>query len=197
MDIKIAKKNNKRSRRRNGPRKALTNSMILSTSWTEGPMTASTTGSIASTIGVSISNAPEYSSLASLFTEVKILKATIFFTPKASTSNTGTAVLQGRVWVGTNMLYNSNFGTTPTDYKDVLNLPNRKVVVTSSVRPTSVRLKIPPGLEFANIAADAPSTVTPWAGSPGVWQVYGGSLSASQEYFDLDIRAVYQLRGRQ
>lgn len=200
-DVKIAvrktkpKQKKKKSRvpRSMGP----INSMILSTSWTEGPISSSSTGTIATTVGVSISNAPEYSVLSSLFTQVHIISAVLTFSPKAGTSNTATGVLQGRVWCGTNMIYNSNNAVTPAAYSDVLNLPGRKLISTSSVRPVPVRLVVPPSLEYSGITTDSPSTVTPWAGSPGVFQIYGSSLTASMEYFDLDVRAVYSLRGRQ
>jgi len=53
------------------------------------------------------------------------------------------------------------------------------------------------GLEFANLSADSPGTVTPWAGSPGAVLMFSDHLTNSINYMIGTWSGVWMLRGRQ
>jgi len=170
--------------------------MIYKTRWDFGELKAGTAGTISfSQMSPTIQNSYELTPINALFTEIKCLKATFIFSPKAMTSNTGAAVLQGRLAVGTQMAWNYNVHTNPSSMQDVSNLPKLRYISTQAVRPVSVPM-VMPQLEFSDVLGDAPNPVTPYAGSPGVLVGWADNLTASQSYFDVDFVGIYWLRGR-
>jgi hypothetical protein len=143
----------------------------------------------------SITNFTEYSTLSSLFTEVKLLSAFAEFAPL---DNISSSHAQGLLYVGTNMGFNKNATTVPTSVSQVENLNRMRTISTSIVRPVKVHMKIPAGLDFSLMTADAPATETPWAGSPGCLVGISGSgtLANSIRYFYVRFTAIHWFRGR-
>lgn len=180
--------------KRQVPRSIATNEMILRTSWTQTSVTSGTTGTMASWTSPSIIHSSEYSVVSSLFSEVRLRRATLIFTPTQSANG---SVNHVALVVSCNMLLNENTGTDPASYTDVQNQTRPVRLSTLSVRPLNYRLTVPRDLEFANIAGDAPNPPTPWAGSPGIVRWYATGGTPSTVYFNLHIDAVYHLRGRQ
>jgi hypothetical protein len=170
------------------------NQMLYKTGYGLTPLSSGTTGAIALSVGGTIQNSSEYSVLQNLFTEVKLLRFKLTFTGAAQGLS---AVVAGRINVGTNMVMNSTTFTTPTGFASVQNCAKKRVVATFMVRPYVYSLKIPRNLEYFNIADDCPTLVAPYGGSPGVIQIYGSDLTVSTVYFQLDVEATYMLRGRQ
>jgi len=178
------------------PRTPMLDQMCQRHTWDYGVLTSGTTGIISfSDMSPSISNFTEYSVLSSLFTEVKLLSAFAEFAPL---DNISSSHAQGLLYVGTNMGFNKNSNTTPTSVSQVENLNLMKTVSTSIVRPVRVRMKVPKGLDFTLITADAPATETPWAGSPGcIVGISGsGTLANSVRYFYVRFTAIHWFRGR-
>jgi hypothetical protein len=163
-------------------------------SWTAPGLSSNSSGVIISTIGASISSSFEYTTLQALYTEVRLVKLQMTLSPIQSTN---TAVSHGRIRIGTNILMNSTTYTAPTGYSSVDNTSKVRTALTYMVRPMVYNMVVPRGLDYSNLVSDAPATVTPWAGSPGVIQIYGGGLNVSTNYFFVDIKAWYHLRGRQ
>jgi hypothetical protein len=163
-------------------------------SWTAPGLSSNSSGVIISTIGASISSSFEYTQLQALYTEVRLVKLQMTLSPIQSTN---TAVSHGRIRIGTNILMNSTTYTAPTGYSSVDNLSKVRTALTYMVRPMTYNMVVPKRLDYSNLVSDAPATVTPWAGSPGVIQIYGGGLNVSTNYFFVDIKAWYHLRGRQ
>ncbi len=95
------------------------------------------------------------------------------------------------------MLQNESVATTPTSVQEVQNQTKAIRVSTLGVREVSYRMPVPSNLEFANLVADAPNPVTPWAGSPGAVRWYMDGVTASTAWFSLHAEAVWELRGRQ
>lgn len=189
-------KESKRARRTRSivPRSVPVDSMVYQSSWFHPALTSDAkTGVIADWFSFSIQSSSEYSILASLFTEVKLISARVTFIPTESANG---SVNHGAVQVGTDMIQNASTATVPGGFTDVQNLQNKLTLSTLNVRPTIYRVAVP-SVMFANIAGDAPSTPTPYAGSPGVVKIYSTALTVSTVYFQVQQQAVWMLRGRQ
>jgi len=196
MEIKVATKKKGGRKGRGKPRVGFSPLTPIGyvCSWTASDLTSNSSGAISSTIGASISSSYEYSTIQALYTEVKLVRLKITLSPIQTTN---TAVSHGRVRVATNILMNGTTYTAPTGYASVDNCSRVRTFSTFATRPHIYNMVVPRGLEYANIVADAPSTVTPWAGSPGVIQIYSNGLQATENYFFVDVQAWYYLRGRQ
>jgi len=177
-----------------GPSRSPVNTMIYKTSWTSGAMTSGTTGAISYISSPSISNTSEYSVIQALFTEVRLISFKVTLTPTQAVNG---SVNHSRLVMGTNMLMNQNVNTAPTGWPSVENTTKQSFIMTAQVKQKTYNMVVPKGLEFSNIVGDAPSPVTPWAGSPGLMLFYGDGLTASTTYFQVNFTAVYGLRGRQ
>jgi hypothetical protein len=133
--------------------------------------------------------------VSALFTEVRLVRCQMTLSPRAPYLVT---IEQGRIKVGTNMLFNSTTFTTPTSWADVQNLSGGRFFSSTDTRVRTVEMIVPRELEYANMAADAPATVTPWAGSPGCFVVYGDAFATvATNYFQISFTAIWQMRGRQ
>ncbi len=170
------------------------NEMVVQTSWTKGSLSSGTTGSVNSWTSPSIISSSEYSVYQALFTEVKLVSCKMIFTPTQATNG---SVLHNTLVVATNMLENETTAVTPTGFGDVTNGTRPVRIASVSVRPFTYSMPVPPGLEFANLVADAPSPATPWAGSPGVVKWFGTGFTASTVYWTCHVVCVFHLRGRQ
>jgi len=168
--------------------------MTVRTTWTATSLVTGTTGTMSSWTDSSIVHSSEYSVYSSLFTEVRLISSKYIFIPVQATNG---SVVHGTVVVCTNMLENGSTGSNPASYTDVQNGTRPIRLPTVAVRSINYNLPVPGGLEYANIAADAPSPATPWAGSPGTVRWYATNLSVSTVYFNLHIESIYSLRGRQ
>lgn len=169
--------------------------MFYKTSWTAGTLSAGTTGIIATSLSPSIASSSEYSGLQTFFNEVKIVSATLLFTTIQSTAS---GPKQGRIMIGTNMLANYTTFTTPTSYVSVQNLARKVTISSSEIKPVRYRFLVPKNLEYSSLTADAPSTPTPWAGTPGAVYIYGDGFTNSDAYYTVDWEnVIFHLRGRQ
>jgi len=173
----------------------LSNGMTYATRWEFGSIVTGTTSTIAvSTISPSIQNTSEYATIASLFSEVRLLKCQVVFTPHIPS----TAVNTGRVLIGTQMQANQSVPGTVTSITQVQNLARVTFMTVGapSQRPLVYNMPVPRKLDYASITADAPSPVTPWAGSPGCVYLWGDELTENVAYLTVDVIALYHCRGR-
>jgi len=179
----------------NPPKGMAINSMLVKSQWYFGALNTGTSGTISrGSISPSVSFSSEYSVYQNLFTEVKLLACTVVFTP---TTMTESALVQGRLMVGTNMIFNGTTFTAPTSATNVQNTAHPIDLCTYGVRPVHYRMVVPRSLEYSSITGDIPTIPTPFAGSPGCVVVWGDNLTVSTNYFQVDIHAIWHLRGRQ
>jgi len=170
------------------------NEMMYQSRWEMGTLTSGTSGTIASNMSPTIQGSSEYSVLQNLFTEIKLVRATFIFTGRQQSIST---VAQGRLWVGTNMIFTDATFSAPTSATAAQNLTRTVQIPSNTVRPYRYRFPVPPQLEYSNITQDSPTTATPWAGSPGGLVIWGDNLTTSTIYFVVDFVGVFHLRGRQ
>ncbi len=179
------------------PRQTPTDSMVIRTTYTAAALSSGTDGSVSSSIGASIQSASEYSVLASLFREVKLMAQEVSFFFYYPYVNSGTNQATTTFICGTDMRMNGTTYTPPTQYLDVYNLADRKMYCRTNPREIVFRRRVPRKLEHTNIADDCPTLPVPFAGSPGVIQIYStGNVVSSQLTTILTITATYHLRGR-
>jgi len=192
--VKMTQRSGKTSSKARLPRGMRWNEMFLRTRWEFGRLSSTGSGNIAAGgISPSIQSASEYSGLSSLFTEIKLISCTVTFTAIQLTPTAGT--LHGKMYIGTNYIFNLSTFTNPAAITAVQNLAAPAECSTYMVRPFAYAMAVP-SLEFSGITQDAPSAPTPWAGSPGTVCVWGDGLTASTSYFFVDVLAKYILRGR-
>ncbi len=197
--------NKKSSARRKGPRQGYakvpsqipTDTMVIRTTFTSAALSSGTDGSVSSSIGASIQSASEYSVLASLFREVKLLAQEVSFFFYYPYVNSGTNQATTTFICGTDMRMNGTTYTPPTQYLDVYNLTDRRKYCRTNPKEIIFRRRVPPKLEHTNIADDCPTLPIPYAGSPGVVQIFSaGNVVSSQLTTILTITATYHLQGR-
>lgn len=204
--ISVSKTSTTRSRRsRKGPRSrqisfarlvsAASQSIMYRATWSAGLINSGTTGTLSSSsIGFSIQNSTEYSPLTSLYSQVRLRGAIVTFTPKLQIFG---AVLHDTMYVGTRPDANQTTPpSAPTLPQHVENCQNPRTIGTYGTSTKVYQVYVPPALEYANIATDAPSTPTPWAGSPGSLMIYATNLTTSANYFNITVTCVWQLRAR-
>ncbi len=198
-DVKTQKRNPARRRRRRTatiPRQPRIAETIIPVGWTNSSISTGTSGAISTTFGLSCQEATEYTSLANLFQEVKLVSASWTFISGRPT-DTVTASLQ--VFMAFDVRYNSNTATAPASRDAVLHNNTWKVwnpigaVKTFTYVAPSKQLR---DLDFTKIDADAPTLPTPFAGSPGVLMLYADSGAVSTGYATLLTQASYWVRGR-
>ncbi len=174
------------------------NMMVFTSRWQFGQLTSGTSGILsASSIAPTITSSSEYSIVGSMFTEVKLLAATVIISPQV---NAGSSVTSGRLIMGTNMIANATtHASLPLAITDVQNLAKVRFYVLSQYNNNvfQYQMPVPRNLEFAGITQDAPVAPTPWAGSPGAVYVFANNLTVSTTYAIVDIQATWMLRGRQ
>lgn len=193
-DIKIAaRKRRPRKGKKKVPRGMSVNEMMYRGGFEFGPVSSGTTGQISDAYGFSISSASEYSVLQNLFTECKLVSMVFRFvclTPNGAQNFP-------EVILGVNRSMNSTTSSTPTSYSSVQNLMKSRVFSSFRTTPYAYRIPVPRGLEYSLITADAPATITPWAGSPGALLVWADHASNSTNYFTGFVVGIWHLRGRQ
>lgn len=202
MDIKVKTSQRRKGRRSNQrariPLMGLSGgqNMTITCRYDYGEVKSGTAGSISiADISPTIQNMSEYSTIASLFSEIKLLACTIVFTNTCTSAS-----VNGRVIIGTQLQANYNSHATPplvsTQVENLAAVKYLSIGYSIFDAPFRYKMVVPQGLEYASISADAPATVTPWAGSPGCVYVFGDGLSASFQYFRVDVIATYAFRGR-
>ncbi len=192
METKIAQK--PRRPKKSSPKKCLIlNEMKYKYRREIGNLTSTASGNITSFVGFSIQGSTEYSNLSAIFTTVKLLNVTVTITPLIPTS---TASAHSRIILSTRWDNNENTAANPANIDGVQNGNKVQTMLSSSIRPLVYRPPLPKSLDFAAIGSDAPSTVTPWAGSPGAVMIWGNGFSNSTLYFKVDMEGVYHVRGR-
>jgi len=199
LDIKTYNKLSRSKRKNLGrtstriPRMPAPNEMVLKTAWSHAALSSGTAGTLSDYIAPSIVSTNEYSTIGSLFTEVKLLACQIHLTSRNpyATGTTSTTVT-----CGTRYDVNSSTASAPTTIDNVINSTHVVDFTTASNLVFRYSMAIPGALEFAVLAADAPNPATPWAGSPGAVLFYGTGMANSTSYFDVRVYAAYHLRGR-
>jgi len=195
-DVKSRNGGQKRKRGRTStrvPRMPAPNQMVLKTAWSHAALSSGTAGTLSDFIAPSIVSTNEYSTVTSLFTEVKLIACEIHFTSRNpyATGTTSTTVT-----CATRYDVNNSTAVAPTTLDNVINSTHVADFTTASNRVFKYRMSIPRGLEYSAIAADAPNPATPWAGSPGAVLFFGTGMANSTAYFDVRVYAAYALRGR-
>jgi hypothetical protein len=166
-----------------------------------GLLNSGTTGVIASSttsvLSPSISLFSEYSALTGLYSEIRLVAARVTLVPKTQTTGS-TSTLQDLMYIGTRPDYSLNSPPpVPTGPQFVENLQNPMTISTYGVRPFVYNMYVAQDLDFAAVSNDAPTPSTPYAGSPGVVMYYAANLATnSVNYFDINIRCIWQIRGR-
>jgi len=176
------------------PRAPRLNETVMRLGWTNSTVSSGTSGTISQTSGFSIQESTEYSALANLFGEVKLLSATMFL---VSGRANDTTTANAQIYMGYDIRYNSVTATNPTSRANQMALPSFRLWnPMNATRPLVVRMPIPKNLEFTRIDQDTPTTVIPYAGSPGVWSMWADGAAVSTGYASSDTRAVFWLRYR-
>ncbi len=171
--------------------------MVIRTTYTATALSSGTDGTVSSSIGASITSASEYSVLASLFREVKLMAQEVSFFFYYPYVNSGTNQATTTFMCGTDMRMNGTTYTPPTQYLDVYNLADRRDYCRTNPNKIVFRRRVPRQLEHTNIADDCPTLPIPYAGSPGVIQIFSsGNVVSSQLTTILTITATYHLQGR-
>ncbi len=179
------------------PRSIPTDTLVVRTSWTLPALSSGTAGELSSSISSSIQNASEYSVLASLYREVKLVSHDIEFFWYNPYSTSGTNAVTTTVVLGTDMRMNGTTFTLPTAYIDVYNASDRRTFARTNPMKVRFRRQVPKNLEHTNIADDCPTLPVPYAGSPGVIQVFSsGNQVSTQLTTILLCSATYHLKGR-
>lgn len=176
------------------PRNLPTDTTVIRSSYTVAALSSGTDGSISSSIGASISSVSEYSVLASLYREVKLMAQTIEW---YSQSPYATGITTGMFVIGTDMRMNATTYTSPTAYLDVYNMSDRQTWNRRIYTKFTFRRRVPRDLEFTNIADDCPTLPVPFSGSPGVVQIYSSGEAVSTTITTtVLVTATYMLKGR-
>ncbi len=179
------------------PKNIPADSLVLRTSWTLAALSTGTAGEISASISSSVSNSSEFSVLSSLWREVKLVSHSIEFFFYNPYSTSGTSAVTSTLVMGTDMRMNGTTFTLPTTYLEVYNISDSKTFCRTSPRKIIFRRQVPRNLQHTNIAEDVPTLPIPYAGSPGVIQMFttGGAISAPYTTVLLN-RATYHLQGR-
>jgi len=159
-------------------------------------LNSGTTGTIASSsIGNSISQISEYSSLTAIFSEVKLVAMRLLFTPKTQNLS---STLQDTMSIGSRLDYNSTTtAPTPTGVQFVNQLSDSKRIGTYGVKPYVWTMQVPAHLEYTPLNADCPTLPVDYAGSPGNVLIYATNLSTSSvNYFSVSQTLIYVLKRR-
>ncbi len=199
MDRKTAKVSKKRrTGRKGGGKMSLTdrrlNSVYLRWSY-PFTLTSGTSGTISNSTSPTIQNMTELSYVQGLYTSVRLIRCIITYSPIATNS---TSVNQGRLIVGTNMAMNGTTNTPPTANSSVENLRNVKFIFTGEKKIHTYDMYVPRGLLFlpTTSGADVPTLPEPFAGSPGVVQHWSDTLTASTNYFEVNVTCIHQFANR-
>lgn len=199
-DVKQAPSRNvmrRRAQKRNKyviPRNPLLNETLITVGWTNSAVTSGTAGTIAVTSGFSIQETTEYSAIANLFGEVRLVAAQVIF---ISGRATDTTTVNAQMYMGYDIRYNSVTASNPTSRALQMALPKFTLWnAQGAVKALRVNVPIPKNLEFTRVDSDTPSAPVPYAGSPGVWSIWADGAAASTGYASWDTRATYHLRYR-
>jgi hypothetical protein len=198
MDVKTRTKAATRGRRPRGSvlyRNTIPlNETTIRGGWTGAALISSTSGTISATYSPSIQNSAEYSTISSLFTEVKLIAFKMTLTPLVPYD---TVITQSRMWVGYNMSFTDATHTNPTSMAQVTNLTNSRVINSQKATPTVFTAPVPRRLDHSLMAQDSPTLATPYAGSPGMFVMWGDGFSASViGFWRVDLTAIWHCRGR-
>ncbi len=129
----------------------------------------------------------DYSSVASMYGEIRIRKARITLVPYRS--NTTSDVYKG-IAIATDMSLTT---TTPTVGSDVWSIEGCRVWYSASTgQAQSFEAKIP-AMSWASTASPAPG---PYAGCYGQFSLYGQDFATSQTVFQWYLECEYEVRNR-
>lgn len=197
-DKKLQNKLRRRRTHKMSPSKPLLNEMLVQSRWEYGQLSSNTAGIISDAgISPSIASSSEYSTLTSLFTEVKLISCKVTFTPQINGSVGVTGV---NCIIGTHMLTNlNNHPSPPLVVADVQNLDRKRSFYVGNYanKVFTYRMKVPQDLGFSNVSADAPVAPTPEWGSPGCVRIFGDHATVSLNYLVVWVETIHYLRGRQ
>jgi hypothetical protein len=164
---------------------------------------ASSSGAILQAISISpaVASYGEYSSLASIFDEIRLVTAEMELIPAANSDglslvSTGTALPLTAIACGVDY---TNITSAPTGYNNVLRLPWSANVARTSDDLTGSRvfkMIAPKSLPFARVAN--PAIQDPVAGCVGAFMVAGSGTAFTPNaiYYTVTLRCVVELRNR-
>lgn len=175
-----------------GPRSRL-RTYLYESRFEIGSVASGGTGNISFACNPSILNSSEYSNLQTIFNEVRLIRATLTFAPRASVLTT---VLHSSVILGTNLAMNGTTFTSPASAISVQNLERKKEFTTLGTQVMRYEMVVPRNLDYLPITADTPVIPSPYAGSPGVILAWSSLLTNSTSYFVAHLTTVHQLRSR-
>jgi len=160
-----------------------------------GDIASGTAGAISFTSSPSLQNSSENTVIQNLFSEVRLVSFRVVYTPTQSVNG---SVLQSTFIVGTNMIFNQTTNSAPAAFTSVQNLTRSRTVASCAVKPISISMVVPRGLEFTSTAtgSDVPAIPSPFSGSPGMLVGYGTGFTASTVYFKEQQIVIMHLRGR-
>jgi hypothetical protein len=164
--------------------------MVLRSGYSYGDIKSDTTGLISTTISPSfVTNFSEYSSVRNLFSQIRLLKCVLEFSPKDPYDTTR---ISAKLDVGWEPTMNATTFVDPTAITAVLNLANHTLIPPSKCAITNVpgnpRITV-----YGNITDADPK---PDVGDCGAWVLYAGGLTPSITYFRAEVHAVFAFRGR-
>jgi len=130
----------------------------------------------------------EWSSLVSLFSEVRILRLTIQLVSYNVTTGANTPVAVG---------FNPTTSAAPSNEGAVIQLADSEYWACNADR-TNRGLKFDVSFDSRlGFSTTSSVTTTPYAGCPGSIQIYGSGFGVSTAYFKVLVMGLYQFRGRQ
>jgi len=166
---------------------------LFRTSWTTSELTSGTSGTISAVYGASVQYSSEFSALNVLFTTVRLRGFRVTLIPKLTTTTTA---IHSVVLLATHASYNGTTYTLPADAKAVENTQKMVQFHTGRDVPMSYYMWLPKNLDYSALTNDNPVTPDPGAGSPGAVVIWAEGLTASLRYFQVQLSAIFQLRGR-
>jgi hypothetical protein len=160
-----------------------------------GNVSSGTTGIISTFFSPSILSTTEISALTTLYSTVKLIAFEVMLTPKLAVNPTSVSA-HSTLFIATDQSENGSTAVNPANSSLVVNGDNLKTYATCDIKAIHYFMSVPSSLEFSPIGDDVPTIQTPWAGSPGVVNLWAENLSNSAAYFHAATRAQYILRGR-
>ncbi len=180
------------------PRNIPTDTLVVRSSRTEAALSSGTDGTVSASISATIALTSEYSNFSSLYREVKLMAQAVQFFFYYPYVNSGSTSNVTTTWcLGTDMRMNATTYTPPTQYLDVYNTADRRLFARTNPQLITFKRRVPRNLEFTNIADDSPTLPIPYAGCPGVVQVYStGNVPSVQQTTIIMVTTTYMLKGR-
>jgi hypothetical protein len=158
---------------------------------TNGAISSNGAGSIITYLNFDPSGISEFTSLATLFNEVRCVSNTLHLN-NTNPHSDGYAVgnIKTSIAVACDIGKNS---INPSSYDIVLDCPNSRFWPLGCDKTLTMKVTMPKDLNFAATSSPVPN---PYAGCYGEWQFYATGLTVSVEYLRYNWVGVYEFRSR-